>query len=323
MFLAWDRRKKPLRCFVLLFLAVVFASTAFAQEPPKPRILSARTIILPPKLIAGSPATLAVLDSAGRLLPQVAVEFSTGQKVTTDATGRALFLAPSEAGKLIAKISGREITASTPVVAPAASAMQSSAGMPTEGLHVISYPHALTIHDRFAVEGTGFRGAADSNHVFLADQPCLVVASSPVSLVVLPGPRIPTGAINLHIGVAGNDSGQIPVSAVLLEFSGPTEASDAGSQGKIILSVHGAAEPLSVEVRNGSPSVIQFPHGNVQRLTTSGGEQNMAPVELKFLAAGNYTVTARLIPTNTASPTGRSSLGMTDVGHPPGPKGRP
>jgi hypothetical protein len=91
------------------------------------------------------------------------------------------------------------------------------------------------------------------------------------------------------------DAGKFPVSAVLLEFSGPTEAVDAGSTGKLILNVHGTTEPLLVEVRNGSPAVIQLSKGNVERVQTSGGDVNSAPVEVKFLTGGNYYVTARLL----------------------------
>jgi hypothetical protein len=319
---AWDSQRKPFWRLVLLFLAANVASFACAQGLPKTRIPAARTIILPLKIVAGAPATLAVLDSAGHLLPNVVVELSNGQKVTTDATGRAQFAAPGQAGKFIAKLSGQEIFATSIVAAAANSAEPSSAQSSSQlsgqsspqssvdaspaPVQVVSYPRALTIHDRFTIEGTGFRGAADSNHVFLAAQPCLVVASSPVSLVVLPGPRTPVGAIPLRVNVAGQNTAEIPVSAVSLEFSGPTETPDAGTEGKIILSVRGASEPLTVEVRNASPRIIQFPHGSIQRLTTSGGEQNTAPVEMKFLASGNYTVTARLIPTVSETPPGKN-----------------
>jgi hypothetical protein len=323
MLLAWVRGKAPLRWMGPVFLAAGIAVFAGAQEIPKGRIPAARTIILPPKMVAGAPATLAALDAAGRLLPNVGVELSGGQRVTTDATGRALFVAPREVGKLVARIPGQEITASSAVTAPADAAAQSSAGGSADGVRMASYPRALTIHDRFTIEGVGFSGAADSNHVFLLDQPCLVVASSPVALVVLPGPHIPIGQINLRVSVGGHDTGQIPISAVLLEFSGPTEAPDAGTQGNIFLSVRGATDRLTVEVRNGSPGIIQFPRGNVQRLTTSGGEQNFAPVELKFLSAGNYTVTARLISTEPGSSPSGTSLGMDDAGHAPGPARRP
>jgi len=303
---AWVSGRKRVCRLVLLFVAANIAAFAGAQGLPKTRVPAARTIILPLKLTAGAPATLGVLDSAGHLLPNVVVELSNGQKVTTDATGRAQFAAPGQAGKFIAKLSGREIFATSIVGAASNPAEQSSAQSTIDSssapVQVVSYPRALAIHDRFTIEGAGFLGAADSNRVFLADQPCLVVASSPVSLVVLPGPRTPVGAITLRVSVAGHDAVQLPVSAVSLEFSGPKEAPDAGTEGEITLSVHGASDPLTVEVRNASPGIIQFPHGSVQRLTTSGGEQNTAAVEMKFLTSGNYTVTARLIPTDSASP---------------------
>ncbi len=154
--------------------------------------------------------------------------------------------------------------------------MQASGAGPG-GVNLISYPRVMAIHDRFNLEGYGFQGAADSNHVYLNDDPCLVVASSPVSLVVLPGPSVPVGDVNLHVTVAGMDAGQFPVSAVLLEFSGPTEAVNAGSSGKLVLHAHGTTLPLLLEVRNGSPGVIQLSKGNLQRVKTSGGEENTRP----------------------------------------------
>jgi hypothetical protein len=36
----------------------------------------------------------------------------------------------------------------------------------------------------------------------------------------------------------------------------------------------------------------------VQRVKTSGGDENIAPVEVKFVTDGNYTVSARLISAN-------------------------
>ncbi len=307
---AWDRCKGPVRPLLLVFLAAGLSVVAGAQEPPKARVPIARTIILPPKMIAGEAATLAVVDSTGHLMSGAIVELSTGRKVTTDTTGRALFLAPSETGVLTAKLSGRETSALSKVVsAPISPKQNSSDSIPAQvnQYHYnLSYPKFLTLHDRFTVEGMGFNGRADKNQAFLAGQPCLIMAASPVSLVVLPGLHIPIGQISMRLSIAGNDVGPLPVEAVLLEFSGPSEAPDAGTQGKVTLTVQGATEPLSVEVWNGSPGVIQFPHGNIQRLITSGGEQNIAPVELKFLTAGNYTLTARLIPTDPASSPGKN-----------------
>ncbi len=305
---AWVLHKVPSRCLAFTLLVGVCAVLAVAQQPPKSHASPApRLIILPPKLVAGGQATLAVLDSQGRLLPNVAVELSGGRKVTTDVTGRAMFKAPDELGTLSATISGQRITASTPVIASEDSGPHVASEGPPGGGNVISYPHIVAIHDRFTLEGAGFRGAADSNHVYLNGDPCLVMASSPVSLVVLPGPRVPVGHVNLHVTVAGIDAGQFPVSAVLLEFGGPADAVNAGSIGKLILRAHGTTEPLLLEVRNGSPGVIQLSKGNVQRLKTSGGDQNIAPVEVKFVTGGNYSVSARLISADASLPDLKSA----------------
>ena len=193
------------------FLVGVCAALATAQQPPKPHASPApRLIILPPRLVAGAQATLAVLDSQGRLLPNVTVELSGGQNATTDMTGRAIFKAPDQPGTLVAKASGQGVTASATVVAPMILPDQVRHHGAPGAVHVASYPHAMTIHDRFTLEGAGFRGAADSNHVYLNGDPCLVVASSPVSLVALPGPSVPIGDVTLHVTVGGIDAGQFP-----------------------------------------------------------------------------------------------------------------
>jgi hypothetical protein len=296
-------QKMPIRGPAFALLVGVCAVLAAARPLPKSHLSPApRLIILPPKLVAGAQATLAVLDSQGRLLPKIAVELSGGQKVTTDVTGRALFEASEQPGKLVAKISGHAISGSATVLASENSGPPTAAESLPGGVNVISYPPVVTVHDRFSLEGSGFRGAADSNHVYLNGDPCLVLASSPVSLVVLPGPRVPVGDVNLRVNVAGIDAGQFPVSAVLLEFSGPTDAVNAGTTGKLILRAHGTTEPLLLEIRNGSPGVIQLLKGNVQRLKTSGGDQNIAPVEVKFVKDGNYSVSARLVSSNRSQP---------------------
>jgi len=299
----WVRLRAPGCGLAFLLLVSVLASLPAAQQPPKSSVSPApRLIILPPKVLAGAPATLAVLDSQGRLLPNIAVELTGGQKVTTDATGRAMFKATNQPGVLVAKALVKGISASAIMVAAKDSSPHVSPGKSPEVAKVDSYPHILAIHDRFTLEGSGFRGAADSNRVYLSEDPCLVLASSPISLVALPGTRVPVGDANLRVTVAGTEAGQFHVSAVMLEFSGPAEAVNAGSTGKLILRAHGTTEPLLLEVRNGSPEVIQLPKGNVQRVKTSGGEQNTAPLEVLFVTGGNYSVSARLISADASLP---------------------
>jgi hypothetical protein len=286
----------------LLVVMAACAAFAIAQESSRTQAGTPRTIVLPQETVAGLPATLAVLDSAGRLLPNVVVEISGGQKVITDSTGRALFAAPGEPGVLTARIPGREVTASAPIVKMSDAAPPTPLDDSSPAVRLLSVPHFISLHDRFALGGAGFRVEAESNHVYLSDQPCLVLASSSVSLVVLPGLHVPIGRINLRVSVAGHEAEAKSVAMVLLELSGPAEAPPAGAQGKLSVRVHGARERLAIEIRNSSPEIIQFPRGNVERMTTSGGEPNVAEIETKFLASGDYTVTARLISTDSGLP---------------------
>jgi hypothetical protein len=302
MWLALICGRRPHSGAALLALVAVFPVFAAAQEAPRVQAVAPRTIVLPQTTIAGAPATLAVLDSAGRLLPNVAVELSGGQKLTTDSTGRALFVVPGEPGVLTAQVPGHSVTASAPIVKSADLESQTPIESLSPAARVLAVPHFISLHDRFTVEGAGFRGAADANRVFLADQACLVLASSPVSLVVLPGLHVPIGTINMRVSVAGQDAGSSPVTMVLLELSGPAESPPAGADGKLSVRVRGTRERLAVEVRNASPEIIRLPRGTVERATTSGGERNTAEIETKFLASGDYTVTARLIPTDSGLP---------------------
>jgi hypothetical protein len=276
-----------------------------AQESSKPPRAFAipRSILLPPKLVAGAQATLAVLDSQGRLLPDIAVELSGNRKVTTDITGRALFNAPDQPGNFVARVSAKGVSASS-VVLPAATvaAQVNSQPEPKARVTVTSTPHFVAIHDRFTLEGSGFRGAADSNHVFLNGDPCVIAAASPLAMVILPGPRIPVGNVDLRVNVGGVELGPFPVLAVLLDFSGPPDSVTAGATGKLIVRAHGTTEPLLLEVRNVSPSVIKLSKGNVQRVKSSGGEENIAEVEMKFIGGGNYVVSARLLSADASVP---------------------
>jgi hypothetical protein len=287
---------------VLLIAIAACAVFANAQEAPRAQVPPPRTIVLPQETVAGLPATLAVLDSAGRLLPNVVVEISGGQKVTTDSTGRALFAVPGEPGVLTAHIPGREVTASAPVVKSSDAAPPTPLEDPSAAVRVLRVPHFISLHDRFALGGAGFRVEAESNHVYLSEQPCLVLASSPVSLVVLPGLHVPIGTINLRVSVAGHETQPKSVAMVLLELSGPADAPPAGAQGKLSVRVHGTRARLAIEIRNSSPEIVEFPHGTVERVTTSGGEPNAAEIETKFVASGDYIVTARLISTDSGLP---------------------
>src|SRR5258708_36925138 len=85
-----------------------------AQEPPPAS--GARILIMPRKIVSGEHASLAVLDVNGRLTPAVIVEFSNGDALKTDATGRPMFVAPLNAGHVYASIQGRTGRAASTIV---------------------------------------------------------------------------------------------------------------------------------------------------------------------------------------------------------------
>src|ERR1700676_576016 len=85
--------------------ALLFVCGAIAQQAPNPA--GARILLLPRHLVSGERATLAVLDVNGRLTPGVNVTFSNGDHLKTDATGRALFVAPLTPRVLFGAIEGR------------------------------------------------------------------------------------------------------------------------------------------------------------------------------------------------------------------------
>jgi len=170
------------------------------------------------------------------------------------------------------------------------------------GPQILSFPHFLSLQDRFTIEGSGFRGEADANHMLLAGQPCLVLASSPVALVVLAGPRVPIGTADLRLSVAGVEARADPVTAVLLAVTGPAGTWRVGGQGMLTVRAYGTEERLVVELRDASPEIVHLLRGNVQRVTTSGGERNAAEIDMKSLAPGDFTVTARLVPPASGLP---------------------
>jgi len=288
----------------LLLLATLFVVVAHAQSPagPAPKAPPAKapvatasaTLILPAKLVAGQRATLAVLDAAGRLAPGAAVEFTGGESVTTDETGRAAFTAPAQEGVLLAKVMGRNSSASTIVLQAAAN--------PPDSVEVLDYPRVISITDRFVLDGFGFSGAADGNRVLLGDQPAVVLAASPITLTVLPGPGVTEGPAQLLVEAGGRSPGPAQVSLVSLHLTASKKELAAGEKGTLFVRVRGTDQRLVVEARNLSPDVIEFPKGNAQRLPTSGGAENLAEVEMLGVRPGAFSVIARLVPVAVGLP---------------------
>ncbi|MCL6481426.1 MAG: IPT/TIG domain-containing protein [Firmicutes bacterium] len=278
------------------FLLVAALAPARVAQPS-----SAAAILLPPRLAVGQPATLAVLDGEGKLLAGAEVEFPTpgdesgrSVRVTTDATGRARFTAPAQTGVLIARLSGSGLRASGLVL---------EAPPPTSPDPVVqAVAPLLTLGDRFTVIGSGFSADADTNRVTLGGQPALVLAASPLALVVLPHPHTGLGPVELTVEVGGRRSAPVGVTLVALEIASGKTNLQRGERGVVEVRVHGTGQPVELEARNLTPDTIVLTGGDLQRLRTSGGENNRARIALSGRSGGEFALSVRLIPPAVGQP---------------------
>src|SRR5258708_22334936 len=110
---------------VALLCAVAFLLLYVVSAQQAPPASGARTLLLPRRIVSGERATLAVLDANGRLTPGVTVNFSNGDRLTTDTTGRALFVAPLTPGVIFGSIAGRTGRVATSILSPSEAASTS------------------------------------------------------------------------------------------------------------------------------------------------------------------------------------------------------
>src|ERR1700676_5527067 len=92
-------------CLLICVFSLTVPAVILSQQPPSAS--AARILLLPKRLVSGETATLAVLDVNGRLTPGVTINFPNGDHIVTNATGRALFAAPTNPGVIYATIGAR------------------------------------------------------------------------------------------------------------------------------------------------------------------------------------------------------------------------
>ena len=277
------------------------ANAPQSQPPPVPaRPGAPRTLVLPQVLIAGARATLAALDAQGRLIPGVDVELSSGGKITTDETGRAGFLAPTQPGVLTARIteSGQNFSVAV-LSAPGLAAGKGPAADPSAAPDLalpprVIVPSFIALGSHFDILGAGFSGDAYRDSVSLGNLPALILAASPVSLVVQPNPRTSPGLAELTAGFVGSRPPSATVQVVSLEVVGPAVPVAPNQNSAFTVRVAGSTQRLAVEVRSLTPDVVDLARGNDEFRFTSGGPANVALVRMRGGKAGNYVLSARL-----------------------------
>ncbi len=231
---------------------------------------------------------MAVLDVNGRLTPGVTVKFSNGDQFTTDVTGRALLVAPLNPGVIFASIQGRAGRVATTVL--------SSTEAKPDSLEISSAPRFASLTDRFEFFGRGFCGEADANLVKIAGQPALVLASSPASLVVLPPLDLESGAATVEISCAKQQARAFSVVFVRLDLEADSSPLKPGEHRALTVRVQGTEARIPLEARNLAPEIAELGGGNSARLSSSGGQENIARFDLVGRKKGSFLISIRLAP---------------------------
>ncbi len=279
-------------------LALVFAAPPAVAPQANPSTTWAVTIVLPPRLVAGRPATLAVLGVDGRLAEGIIVDLGphsgNDERVKTDKTGRAVFLAPTDAGALIAKASGASAAALIDPPPP-----------PNANQSEISLAPVVSQLDAFPICGGAFHGEAEADHVRLNDDPALVLAASPECLVILAGPRAVPGPAKISIETGSSTDYTATTTLVALHFDPPIPPLVPEKKSNLVLHVQASDRPLDILVENKTPGILRFVRGDTHELRTSGGAQNVATIEVQTISTGDFFFRARLLSNPDSQTAGR------------------
>ena len=259
---------------------------AVAHQGAPPAAAGARILLMPRHIVSGERATLAVLDVNGRLTPGANVTFSNGDHLKTDATGRALFVAPLTPGVLFGAIEGRAGRVTSVVLTP------TEAG--AAGMEVLGVPRVASLADRFDIYGRGFCGDADANHVTIGGRAALVLASSPVSLVVLPPPEAEPGATDVAISCAKHEAAPFRMTFVELSLEANSSPLAHGEHRVLTVKVRGSTAKLLLEARDLAPDVADLIGGNPAKQASSGGAENSAKFEVIGKTKGSFLISIRL-----------------------------
>ncbi|HVH50193.1 MAG TPA: hypothetical protein VM781_00895, partial [Candidatus Bathyarchaeia archaeon] len=237
-----------LRTFALgaLLAAATGRAGAIAEEQLAPAAKNARILLLPRKMISGDRTTLAVLDVNGRLTPGVTVAFSNGDHVTTNATGRGVFVAPLTPGVLYATIQGRSGRVQTLVIAASA-----EASLPA----VSQAPHFASLSDRFELQGHGFCGDADKNIVQVNGEAALVIAASSESLTILPPENLQPGPADVTVACNKGPATAARVVFLSLSLLADTSPMQPGQKRTLTVRIEGTRDKVTLEAHNLAPEI--------------------------------------------------------------------
>jgi len=263
---------------------MLFFSASAQKSPPS---AAGRILLLPRTIISGERATLAVLDANGRLTPRAPVVFSNGDRLLTDATGRALFVAPLNPGVIRGSIAGREGHVPVTVLSPEETT--------ATAIQVTSVPKIASLADRFEIAGHGFCGDADANQITVSGAPAFVLASSPTSLVVLPPTDLQPGRASVDISCAKRNGPPIEIVFVALTLEADSSPLAPGVHRQLTVRVRGTRDKITLEAKNLAPDIAELQGGNPLQSSSSGGWENLAHFEIVGRKRGSFMISIHLL----------------------------
>src|SRR5262249_23926520 len=142
-----------------------------------------------------------------------------------------------------------------------------------------------------------FCGDADANHVTIAGLPALVLASSPMSLLVLPPSDLASGTASVEVSCAKRESSSFAMRFVSLSLEADSSPLAPGDHRKLTVRVRGISLRVPLEAHNPAPEVAELIGGNPARVSSAGGADNVAHFELVGRQRGSFVVSIRLLAT--------------------------
>jgi hypothetical protein len=266
-------------------LSPLLSFSVLAQKPPQQS--PGRTLLLPRTIVSGERATLAVLDSNGRLTPRATVIFSNGDRLTTDATGRALFVAPLNPGPIRGSIAGRPGSAATIIL--------SSSENPSTPMVVTAIPQIASLTDRFEIAGHGFCGDADANQVTISGETAFVLASSPTALLIMPPANLEPGRASVDLSCGKQNGPALEVVFVELVLQADSSPIAPGVHRTLTVRARGTRDKVQLEAKNLAPGIAELTGGNPVRSFSSGGLENAAHFEVIGRKNGTFQISIRLL----------------------------
>jgi hypothetical protein len=257
-----------------------------AAQPPT----AGSRLVLTGTVVAGEDATGSVIDPAGATLAGVVVEIEGGS-VTTDDAGRFPISVEAAAGGTIRVRLPGAAGEATEVSVPVVPAREPG----TPGPRLERVPQYLIASEPGRLEGAGFSGRAADNVVSLGRHETAVLAASSRELVVAP-PATALGEQPITVTTSGATSEPVTTEVIRLRLQSADRRLTRGAQGVGRLAVDGTTAPVTVRVRNHSPSVVVLEGGDSVDLTTSGGASNGAELRYRAVGRGDFAITTEVRP---------------------------